>query len=163
MEALGWTKARATTAMVFLGVVGSGMTLWYTQNGVFWNTLDFWVGTFLIFVMAGLQAIAFAWFFGIDRGWKQIHEGGLIRLPSVVKFILMYVSPLYLIIVFVGFCLQNLPTSAAAVAASPPARLALGLVAVVIVGMVLAVRVGARRWRAAGMDLDNREPLPPLT
>jgi hypothetical protein len=73
------------------------------------------------------------------------------------------VSPLYLIIVFVGFCLQNLPTSAAAVAASPPARLALGLVAVVIVGMVLAVRVGARRWRAAGMDLDNREPLPPLT
>jgi hypothetical protein len=112
--------------------------------------------------MAGVQAIAFAWFFGIDRGWQQIHEGGLIRLPVIVKYILLYVSPLYLIIVFIGFSLQNLPASLAQVAASPPAQLALGLVAAVIVGMLLAVRVGVKRWRAAGMDLDNRETLPPL-
>jgi hypothetical protein len=163
MEALGWDKKKATTAMVFLGVVGSGLTLWYTQNGVFWSTLDFWVGTLLIFVMAGVQSIAFAWFFGIDRGWQQIHEGGLIRLPTVVKYVLLVVSPLYLIIVFVGFCIQNLPASLRGVADSPPAQLALGLILVVIVGMVIAVRQGAKRWEAAGLDLNNRNPLPPLS
>lgn len=162
MESMGWSRGKATTAMVLIGVVGSGLTLYYTRNGVFWSTLDFWVGTFLIFVMAGVQAIAFAWFFGIDRGWQQIHEGALIRLPVIIKYLLLYVTPAYLIIVFVGFCLQNLPASLAQVGESPPARLALGLVAAVIVGMVLAVRVGVRRWRAAGLDLDNREPLPPL-
>ncbi len=162
MEALGWSRGKATSAMVGIGVIGSGLTLWYTQGGVFWSTLDFWVGTFLIFVMAGVQAIAFAWFFGMDKGWKLIHEGALIQLPSIIKFILKYVAPLYLIVVFVGFCVQNLPASAAGVAQSPPAKLALGLVAAIIVGMVFAVRAGAKRWRAAGMDLDGREPLPPL-
>jgi SNF family Na+-dependent transporter len=162
MEALGWSRGKATTAMVIIGVIGSGMTLWYTQDGVFWSTLDFWVGTFLIFVMAGVQVIAFGWFFGMDRGWQQIHEGALIQLPRIIKPIIKYVAPLYLIIVFIGFSIQNLPASIRGVAASPPARLAVGLIGVIIVGMLIVVRMGEKRWRAAGMDLDNREPLPPL-
>ena len=121
MESLGWTRGKATTAMVVLGVIGSGMTLWFTQDGVFWSTLDFWVGTFLIFVMAGVQVIAFGWFFGMDRGWQQIHEGALIQLPRIIKPIIKYVAPLYLIIVFIGFSIQNLPASIRGVAASPPA------------------------------------------
>jgi hypothetical protein len=65
-------------------------------------------------------------------------------------------------VIFVGFAIQNLPASIAGVAASPPAILALGLVGVIIVAMLVAVRRGEQRWRAAGLDLDGREPLPPL-
>ena len=148
--------------MVIIGVIGSGMTLWFTQDGVFWSTLDFWVGTFLIFVMAGVQVIAFGWFFGMDRGWQQIHEGALIQLPRIIKPIIKYVAPLYLIIVFIGFSVQNLPASIRGVAASPPARLAVGLIGVIILGMLIVVRMGEKRWRALGMDLDDRKPLPPL-
>lgn len=162
MEALGWSRGKATTAMVVIGVIGSGMTLWFTQDGVFWSTLDFWVGTFLIFVMAGVQVIAFGWFFGMDRGWQQIHEGALIQLPRIIKPIIKYVAPLYLIIVFIGFSVQNLPASIRGVAASPPARLAVGLIGVIILGMLIVVRMGEKRWRALGMDLDDRKPLPPL-
>jgi NSS family neurotransmitter:Na+ symporter len=162
MEALGWSRGKATTAMVIIGVIGSGMTLWFTQDGVFWSTLDFWVGTFLIFVMAGVQVIAFGWFFGMDRGWQQIHEGALIQLPRIIKPIIKYVAPLYLIIVFIGFSIQNLPASIRGVAASPPARLAVGLIGVIILGMLIVVRMGEKRWRALGMDLDDRKPLPPL-
>jgi hypothetical protein len=144
---------------VGISLVGTALTLWFTANGVFWNTLDFWVGTFLIFVMAGVQIFAFSWSFGIDRGWREIHHGALIQLPPIVKFVLKYVAPLYLLVVFVGFSIQNLPASLATVAASPPAQIALGLVAVTAIGLLLAVRVGERRWRAAGLDLDGREPL----
>jgi NSS family neurotransmitter:Na+ symporter len=159
METMGWDRRKATNGIVGISLVGTALTLWFTANGVFWNTLDFWVGTFLIFVMAGVQIFAFSWSFGIDRGWREIHHGALIQLPPIIKFVLKYVAPLYLLVVFVGFSIQNLPASLASVAASPPAQIALGLVAVTAIGLLWAVRIGERRWRAAGMDLDGKEPL----
>jgi SNF family Na+-dependent transporter len=74
-ESLGWSHQKATAGIAALGTVGAIMTLWFTQGGAFWSTIDFWVGTFLIFVMAGVQIIYFSWVFGIDRGWKEIHAG----------------------------------------------------------------------------------------
>jgi SNF family Na+-dependent transporter len=158
-EALRIPRPKAVHLVVAASVIGTALTLWFTQNGVFWSTLDFWVGTFLIFVMAGAQIIAFSWFFGIDRGWREIHLGGLIQLPRVVKFVLKYVAPLYLIVVFVGFCIQNLPASIRAIGASPPAQLAIGVIVVTALGLFLVLRVGERRWRADGLDLDGRQPL----
>jgi neurotransmitter:Na+ symporter, NSS family len=159
MEALGIERKQAVNLVVGISVIGTALTLWYTQNGVFWSTLDFWVGTFLIFVMAGVQIIAFGWAFGIDRGWREIHLGALIQLPPIVKFVMKYVAPIYLIVVFVGFSVQNLPASVRAIGQSPPAQIAIGLIVVTLVALVLAVRAGERRWRAAGMDLDGRRPL----
>ena len=160
MEAMGWNRKKATTAMVGLGTVGSGLTIYFTAGGTFWSTLDFWVGTFLIFIMAMLQAIAFAWIFGMDRGWKEIHDGAAIRIPTVFRFILKYVTPTYLVVVFVGFCVYNLKGSIEAVAASRAAQFAVGLIAVSIVGLLLAVRAGEKRWRAEGLDLDGTSSEP---
>jgi SNF family Na+-dependent transporter len=158
MEAMGWSRKKATTAMVMLGVLGSSLTVYFTQGGVFWNTLDFWVGTFLIFVLAMVQAIAFAWIFGVDRGWKEIHDGAAIRIPIVFKYILKYVTPTYLLVVFIGFCIYNLPASLRAVGESRPAQYALLLIAASIVGLLFAVREGEKRWRAEGIDLDDKVP-----
>lgn len=158
MEAMGWTRKKATTAMVMLGVLGSSLTVYFTQGGVFWNTLDFWVGTFLIFVLAMVQAIAFAWIFGVERGWKEIHDGAAIRIPIVFKYILKYVTPTYLLVVFIGFCIYNLPASLRAVGESRPAQYALILIAISIAGLLLAVREGEKRWRAEGIDLDDKVP-----
>ena len=69
-----------------------------------------------------------------------------------------WVAPLYLLIVFVGFCIQNLPAAIQQVLASWPAKLAIGLILVSIVGMAFAVNVGEKRWRASGMDLDDTKP-----
>ena len=136
------------------------LTLWFTKDGAFWNTLDFWVGTLLIFVMAAIQIVAFSWVFGIDRGWKEIHHGAQIQLPGVVKFVLKYVAPLYLLIVFVMFCIQNLGDSIAAAGASLGSQLAIAVIVATTLFLVWVTRRGERRWRAAGMDLDGRQPLP---
>lgn len=162
-EALGIERRHAVHGVVALSVIGSGLTLWFTRNGVFWSTLDFWVGTFLIFVMAGAQIIAFGWAFGIDRGWRELHAGALIQLPRVLRFVMKYVAPIYLVVVFVGFCVQNLPASVRAIGASPPAQYAIALIVVTMIGLFLALRVGERRWRAAGLDLDGRVDESPTT
>ena len=160
-ESLGISRKSATTLVVAICVVGSFLVIYFSKNGELWNTLDFWVGTFLIFVMAALQIIAFSWFFGVDRGLAEAHAGAQLRIPGALRFVMKYVSPVYLIVVFVGFCWQNLPGSLRGVAASPVAQLGVAMIVAVAVFLLWCVRVGERRWRAEGLDIDNRQPLEP--
>jgi neurotransmitter:Na+ symporter, NSS family len=158
-EAFGMVHRRATTWMVLLGTLGSILTIWFTKDGAFWSTLDFWVGTLLIFVMAMVQIICFSWVFGIDKGWNEMHDGSALRLPTFFKFILKYVTPLYLLIIFVLWLKQNLIGALQAAWASTGTRLALLLIGVMVVMLMAAVRAGEQRWRAEGRDLDGKLPL----
>ncbi len=158
-EALGLERRPATGLLATVALIGSGFVLWFTRDGVFWNTLDFWVGTFLLFVMAGIQIVCFSWVFGLDRGWASAHEGARMRIPRVFRFVMKYVAPAYLAIVFVGFCVQNLPDSLRAIGQTPSAQLALLLIVTVAVGLLAVVRVGEARWRKEGRDLDGVAPL----
>jgi len=161
-ESLGWTRRNATTLMVAICMVGSFFVMYYSRGSIFWSTIDDWVGTFLIFVLAMVQIIVFSWVFGIDRGWKEAHEGAHIRIPRVYKFVMKYVSPLYLLIVFVAFSVQNLPDWIAGVGREPLRLGALTLVAAVITLLVVCTRIGEKRWRAAGMDLDGKLTEPTM-
>ncbi len=160
-ETLGVDRRRGTMMMIMVCMVGSFMVIYFTEGAVFWSTIDNWVGTFLIFIMAMVQIICFSWVFGIDKGWAAAHEGSRIKIPIVFKFIMKYVAPLYLIVVLIAFCINNLPSWIAQVAEQPMAQLALGLIVAVFVFLVVCLRIGERRWRAAGLDLDGREPLAP--
>jgi SNF family Na+-dependent transporter len=71
------------------------------------DTLDFWVGTFLIFVLATIQVIVFGWVWGIEKGFKELHQGGSIRVPWVFRPIVKWICPAFLIAVFVMWFLQN--------------------------------------------------------
>ena len=158
-EALGITRKSATTLMIAVCLVGSFMVMYYSKGGVFRSAIDDWVGTFLIFILAAVQIIAFGWIFGIDRGWKEAHVGAHLRIPGFYRFVIKYVAPAYLIIVFAAFCWQNLPVWVRAVIDSPAQQLALGLIAVVTAGLVVCTYIGEKRWRAAGIDVDDAHPL----
>lgn len=157
-EALGWNRQRATTLLVGICLVGSFLVMYFSRGSIFLGTLDDWVGTFLIFVLAMVQIICFSWIFGIDRGWKEAHDGAQIRIPSFYKFVMKYVSPIYLLVVFGAFTVQNLPNWIRGVAAQPLAQGALALVVAVTVLLLACVRIGEKRWRAEGLDLDGRQP-----
>jgi hypothetical protein len=45
----------------------------------------------------------------------------------------------------------------ASAAGSPVARNTLLMLVVVVAGLVVLTRIGEKRWRAAGLDLDGRE------
>ena len=156
-ESLGWDKNKSTTLMIFVCLVGSFLVMYYSRGGIFWSTVDDWVGTFLIFVLAMVQIICFSWVFGVDRGFREAHAGAHMRIPSFYKFVMKYVTPTYLIVVFAAFCKQNLPAWIQSVADEPLRQGALALIAATIILLVVCLRVGERRWRAAGMDLDGRQ------
>ena len=54
--------------MVGACLIGSFLVMYYSKGGIFWTTIDDWVGTFLIFILAMVQIIFFAWVF-VTRGF----------------------------------------------------------------------------------------------
>lgn len=156
-ESLGWDKRKATTLMVAICVIASFLVMYYSKDGIFWSTIDDWVGTFMIFVLAMVQIICFSWVFGIERGWKEAHVGAHMNIPWFYKFIMKWVTPLYLIVVFAAFCWQNLGGWIRSVAEEPLRQGAMVLILCTIFVLVVCTVIGERRWRAAGMDVDGRE------
>ncbi|MBP7089167.1 MAG: sodium-dependent transporter [Candidatus Omnitrophica bacterium] len=61
--------------------------------------LDFWAGTFCLVLFATVETVIFAWIFGIDKAWDEMHYGAKMRIPRIYKFIIKYITPLFLFII----------------------------------------------------------------
>ena len=157
-EALGWSRKKCTTLLVGVSLLGSSFVLYYSKGLTALGILDDWVGTLGIFVLATVQIICFGWVFGMDRGWKEMHEGAQMRLWPLFRFVIRYVTPLFLLLVFAAFCVNNLPDWVAAVAANPVKQMSVGLIGATILMLVIITRIGEKRWRAMGLDLDGKLP-----
>jgi SNF family Na+-dependent transporter len=165
-ESLGLSTKQATTLVTGWGLLGNAFVIWYSKGTVALDTIDFWVGSVFILVMAAVQIICFGWVFGIDKGLREAHLGAHLRIPDFFAFVIKYVSPVYLLVVIVGFCLQNVVDKKQAdgtitkgeftkLFEDPDKKLTWLLILGTILALVVMTAIGARRWRAQGLDLDG--------
>ena len=84
--------------------------IFFLKHGVV-NELDFWGGTFCLVLFAAIETILFGWVFGIEKAWEEIHHGADMRVPRIYKFIIRYITPLFLFLIL-GFWLyqEGMPT-----------------------------------------------------
>ncbi len=89
-------------SVTFLGLItalGSIFVIWFSKDLAALDSLDDWVGTNLIVVLATVQVILYAWVFGAKKGHAFASQGAAMPLPRVFNFVIKYVAPLYLLIV----------------------------------------------------------------
>ena len=85
------------------------MTVILYPGGAF-DEFNFWTGTFSLIVFALAEVLIFGWIFGIERGWAEITRGADLRLPGMFKYVIKYVTPLFIMLVLVGAMIQpNVP------------------------------------------------------
>lgn len=96
-----WSRQKAATAFGILTLTLGLPTVIFFQKGVF-DEYDYWGGTVSLFTFAMLETILFSWFFGMKKGWREINHAGDIKIPSMYKFIIGYITPILLIIIFLG-------------------------------------------------------------
>jgi SNF family Na+-dependent transporter len=106
-EALKINRKQSVVLLGMITVVGCGFVVYFSEGVKALDTMDFWVGTFLIFVLSTVQIIIFGWILGIEKGFELAHAGSAIRIPRIFKFIMKYVSPLFLIVVFAMWIATN--------------------------------------------------------
>jgi SNF family Na+-dependent transporter len=157
-ESVGLSHRGAVMLVVGVAGVGSLWVMWASGDGVARHVIDFWVGTAMIFVLAAVQIVCFSWVFGVDRGLAEAHEGAKMRIPKVMRVVMKYIAPAYLLIVFVAFCFQSLGEHLDALLANPIAKATMAIVLFVALLLCMMVRIGESRWRAQGLDLDGTRP-----
>jgi len=94
-----WKRGSSALAFGIITLIMGLPTVFFFQQGVF-DEYDYWGGTVALVIFAMLETILFAWFFGLKRGWPEITRGADIKVPVFFKFLIKYVTPVLLIIVF---------------------------------------------------------------
>ncbi|MCX7916988.1 MAG: sodium-dependent transporter [bacterium] len=84
----------------------SHLSILFLSKGVV-DELDFWGGTFSLVVFATVETILFGWVFGMEKAWEEMHSGSDIKLPSFYKFIIKYITPLFLICILIFWIIQD--------------------------------------------------------
>lgn len=104
-DELGVQRPRA--ALLFgIATFGLGfICVWLYPGGSF-DEFDYWSGTFALVVFALAESLVFAFVFGIDRGWEEITRGADLAVPRVFRFVIRYVTPTFISVVFVGALLK---------------------------------------------------------
>ncbi len=88
-------------AVLLLGFV----CVWLYPGGAF-DEFDFWTGTFALVVFALLEALIFTRIFGMEKGWAEITRGADMKVPAVFKYIIKYVTPVFIGVIFLGAMIQ---------------------------------------------------------
>lgn len=94
---------RRKAAFAFGGIIFAlgFFCLWLYPGGAF-DEFDFWTGTFALVVFALLESFIFAYVFGIDKGWEEITRGADMKVPIIFKYVIKYVTPLFILVIFVA-------------------------------------------------------------
>ncbi len=90
------SRNRAVTIFGGVAFVLCQPAIFFLGHGVL-DELDFWGGTFFLVVFATIETILFAWVFGMDKAWDEIHQGADLTLPAIYKWIIKYVTPVFLL------------------------------------------------------------------
>lgn len=106
-EAMGVGRKVSVGLLGFITAIGCGFVVYFSKEVKALDTMDFWAGTFLIFILATIQIILFSWVLGVERGFEEAHRGSAIRIPFFFKFIMKYVSPVFLLVIFGLWVMKN--------------------------------------------------------
>ncbi len=161
-EGFGLQRAGSVSLLGIITLAGSGFVIYFSEGLKALDTFDFWVGTFLIFVLAMVQAVIYGWVFGIERGERESQVGAHLRIPRLVHLMLKYVVPVYLGVIFIAFFFDKVldKTDAVtgevtagymtAIAADPVAKMSLIFIGGMICFLTVMVHVAGNRWISEG-------------
>lgn len=148
-EGLGLSRGRAAAVLCGVGTAGTLFVVWFSRNLAALDTFDFWVGTFCIFLLASVQTFIFGWVFGPERGLGELDQGAGLRLPRIFGFVIKYISPVYLLAIFVLWAWQNVGGYIQSFREDSAVRWSI-LFLLGVLGLFLWwIHLAVRRWRAA--------------
>ena len=148
-EGLGLGRRASVALLGFITAVGTVFIVYFSKDAVALDTFDFWVGSVCIYVLATIQVILFGWVIGIERGFAEINRGAEIRVPKLIMYIIKYVSPAYLLVVFVFWLFQTAGTYVRKIGRDPVAAGSVGFLVLVFVCFLMLTAQSVRRWEKA--------------
>lgn len=99
-DEFGWSRKKGALILGILIMILALPTIFFFEYGVF-DEYDYWTGTVALVVFALAEVILFSWVFGLKKGWKEITRGADIKVPLFYKFIIKWVTPTFILVIFI--------------------------------------------------------------
>ena len=139
-----WKREKAVIVVFSVLVTMTACVIAFFKFG-FLDELDFWAGTFGLVVFATMEIILFSWVFKIKNGWAEMHKGADLKVPKIFKFIMTYVTPVYLLVLLGVWTYQDAVKEFLMTGKDPANRPYLWGARVMIVGLLLVMLLLIRK------------------
>ncbi len=98
-DEFGWGRIKSAVVLGVIILVMALPTILFFQYGVF-DEYDYWTGTVSLVIFATAEIVLFSWIFGLNKGWKEITRGADIKVPDFYKFIIKWITPVFILVIF---------------------------------------------------------------
>ena len=149
-EGLGLRRHASAAMLGLISAFGTAFVMYFSKNMAALDTIDFWVGTMGIVLLALIQSILYGWVFGIERGNEELHRGAHIRIPWFVQLILKYVTPVFLLAIFLGTCITQGGSYAKTLTQGGVPLYSVLFLGLILAFLLLLVHIAGRRWENEG-------------
>ncbi len=146
-EALGVGRAGAVALLAVVTAAGSGYVIWFSQGLAALDTLDFWVVNIGIFLFAIIEIVLLSWAFGARRALAEARDGAELRPAAWVYRVLMaYVTPIFLLVVFVFWSYYHAPAYLAAIGGGGVPQYSVIVILAVLALYLALIQRAEPRW-----------------
>ena len=154
-EGFGMGRRVSVTCLGLMTAIGGLLVVYFSKDSLALSTMDFWIGTVCIFILATVQVITVGWIFGVDRAREESKRGAAMQIPQIFWFIIKYVSPVYLLLIFGCWCYQSIPNEINKIRELHPddrgtVLLTLSFIVILLVFFGMLVNLAGKRWKAEG-------------
>jgi NSS family neurotransmitter:Na+ symporter len=139
-----WKREKAVLVVFSVLVSMTAFVIAFFKFG-FLDELDFWAGTFGLVVFAAIEIVLFSWIFGLKKGWQEMHKGADLKVPRVFRFVMTYVTPIYLLVLLAVWTYQDAVKEFLMTGKEPANRPYLWGARVMIVALLLAMLLLVRK------------------
>jgi neurotransmitter:Na+ symporter, NSS family len=145
-EAFSVSRKFSAILLSCLSAFGSLFIMYFSKNTLALDTIDFWIGTVGIYILALLQVLLFSWVFGAEKGLLAANENAKLKLPRLFIPMIRYVTPAYLLIVFAIWCYSNLPQKIEELSHGGVPLYSLFLIGSVFISFILFISIALPNW-----------------
>jgi neurotransmitter:Na+ symporter, NSS family len=142
-----WKREKAVKVVFSVLVLMTAFVIAFFKFG-FLDELDFWAGTFGLVVFAAIEVVLFSWVFKIRKGWTEMHKGADLKVPKIFRFIMTYITPVYLLILLGVWTYQDAVKEFLMTGKDPANRPYLwgarGMIVALLLAMLLLIR---KAWK----------------
>lgn len=146
-EGLGVSRKASTAILGFISLMGALFVVYFSLNLKALDTMDFWIGSFMVFMLATIEVILGAWVHGVKKLLKHAEEGSMMKLPKIIPFLLTYVSPIYLLVIFVAWSFQKLPNYIKAIGSDSVVQMTILFIFALLVFFLILIHTSIGRWK----------------
>lgn len=104
----GYTHKKAVAVTAMVTFAAAHIAIFGLRAGAL-DEMDFWTGTFGLGLFALVETFLFVRVFGMENAWNEIAKGAQVPAPRFFYFVLKYVTPFYLLFLFLAWSIQQGP------------------------------------------------------